>query len=170
MNPTIAQAKLMALHANTASLCWTDAVVNFTNNNVPVEVITRLEELWGTTKVIGNQVYEVGKILVMKIIEFIVANPQMAIGAVIGAAVGSLTHAIPWIGPMLAPLTMAIGSFFGAVAGHRLDKIAKGELDSFNNSNIFADLVTAAKAFWLGIVEIFKALRQHFQDEVKIVE
>lgn len=168
MNPTIAEAKLMALHANAVDMNWTDAVVNFTNNNVPVEVITRLKELWGTTKIIGEQVYEVGKILVMKIIEFILANPKMAIGAVIGAAVGSLTNAIPWIGSMLAPLSMAIGSFFGAVAGHRLDKIAKGELDSFNNSNIFADLITVAKEFWIVIVEIFKALKNHFQDGVLV--
>ena len=168
MNPTIAQAKLMALHADTADMNWTDAVVNFTNNNVPVEVITRLEELWGTTKIIGEQVYEIGKILVMKIIEFILANPKMAIGLVIGVAVGSLTNAIPWIGAIIAPLAMAIGGFFGAVTGHKLDKIAKGELDGFNNSNVFADLITLAKEFWMVIVEIFKALKEHFQDGVMV--
>ena len=162
MNATMAQMDLMALQAETKGMKWLDAVVHFTNNGVPAEVVTRLQELWEVTKTIGEQVYEIGKILVMKIIEFIIANPGLAIGAVLGVAVGSLTNMIPWIGAIIAPVAMAIGGFFGAVAGHRLDKVAKGELSSYNDSSIFADLITLAKEFWKNLVEIFNALKEHF--------
>lgn len=160
MNSNMAQVKLMALHADTSKMSWTDAVVHFTNNGIPPEVVTRLKDLWEVTKTIGEQVYEIGKILVIKIIEFIMANPGMAIGAVLGAAVGSLTSMIPWIGVMIAPLATSIGAFFGAIAGHRLDKLAKGELNSYKDSSMFADLITIAKEFWKTIVEIFQALKE----------
>ena len=164
MNENLAQMKLMGMQADTKNINWIEAVVNFTNNNVPAEVVTRLKELWETTKTIAGQVYEIGKILVMKIIEFILANPNMAIGAVIGVAIGSLTNMIPFIGTMLAPLAMAIGAFFGAVAGHRLDKLVKGEITSFKDSNIFADLISVSKEFWKLLSEVFQALKIHFTD------
>jgi hypothetical protein len=162
MNANTAQMKLMALQSNTKDTNWIDAVVEFTNRGIPPEVVTRLQELWDVTKIIGGQVYEVGKILVMKIIEFILLNPKMVVGAVIGVAIGSLTNFIPFIGPMLAPLAIAVGLFFGAVAGHRLDKIAKGEMSGFHDTGILADLITMAQEFWRGIVEIFTALKEHF--------
>ncbi len=166
MNATMAQMDLMVLQTETKGMKWLDAVVSLTNKGIPPEVVTRLQELWEVTKTIGEQVYEVGKILVMKIIEFIMANPQLAIGAVLGVAVGSLTSMIPWIGTMIAPVAMAIGGFFGAIAGHRLDKIAKGELSSYKDSSIFADLITIAKEFWKNLAEIFNALKEHFTKEV----
>jgi len=162
MNATLAQTDLMVLQAQTKGQQWLDAVVTFTNKGVPPEVITRLQELWEVTKTIGEQVFEIGKIIVIKLIDFIIANPSLAIGLALGAAIGSLTSMIPFIGPIIAPLATAIGAFFGAVAGHRLDKIAKGELDSFNSSNIFADAITIAKEFWKSIVEIFQALKEYF--------
>jgi hypothetical protein len=164
MNPNMAQIDLMVMQTEVKDKKWLDAVVEFTNKGVPPEVVMRLQELWEVTKTIGNQVYEVGKILVMKIIEFIMANPGMAIGVVLGVAVGSLTNMIPWIGTIMAPIAMAIGGFFGAVAGHRLDKLAKGEIKSYKDSSLFADLITTAKEFWRGLVEIFMALKEHFVD------
>ena len=164
MTENVAQMELMVLSNQNKGMKWLDAVVKLTNKDIPAEVVTRLQDLWETTKTISGQVYEVGKILVMKIIEFILANPKMAIGAVLGVAVGSLVNMIPWVGTMLAPLAMAIGAFFGAIAGHRLDKLAKGELTSYNDSSIFADLITIAKEFWKVIVEIFKALKTHFEN------
>jgi len=164
MNSNIAQMKLMALQADTKDISWVEAVVNFTNRGVPPEVVTRLKELWETTKSIGKQVYEVGKIIVMKIIQFITDNPNMAIGVLMGISIGSLINMIPWIGPILAPLAMVVGAFFGAVAGHRLDKIAKGEINDFKDGSVFADLITIAKASWKLIVDIFVALKEHFMD------
>lgn len=57
---------------------------------------------------------------------------------------------------------MAISGFFGVVTGHRLDKIAQGELNSYEDSDIFADLITMSKEFWKTIVEIFNALKEYF--------
>ncbi len=162
MNSNVAEIKLMALQADTKDITWVDAVVNFTNNGVPPEIITRLKELWETTKSIGEQVYEVGKIIVMKLIQFILDNRNMAIGLVLGIGVGSLINMIPWIGTILAPLAMAIGGFFGAIAGHRLDKIAKGDMNDLKDSDIFTDFITMAKEAWKLIVDIFSALKDHF--------
>ena len=166
MNPNMAQIDLMGLQSKVADITWLDAVVNFTNNNVPPEVITRLKELWEVTKVIGKQVYAIGKIIVMQLIDFMLQNSGMAIGAVLGAALGSLVNIIPAIGPILAPVAIAIGTFMGTVAGHRLDKLAKGELASYSDTDIFADLITIAKEFWKHFVEIFRTLKDHFEEGI----
>jgi hypothetical protein len=167
MTQTIAQTKLMALHADAAQKEWTDAVVIFVNKNVPPEVVMRLKDLWDQTKKIGQQVYAIGKIIVMKIIDFIMRNPHALVGALIGVAVGSLFNMIPWIGPLIAPLAMAIGGAFGAIAGHRLDKLARGELDSYSDSELFADLITMAKEMWRGLSEIFSALKDYFINNIE---
>jgi len=164
MNTDIAEMKLMVLESETKAMTWLDLVVILTNNGIPPEITMRLKEIWETTKNIGKQIFHIGKIIVTKIIEFVQANPNMAIGLVIGVAIGSLTSAIPWIGPILAPLTMVIGGFAGAISGHRLDKIAKGQMSEERGSDFFADLITMAKEFWRGIVEIFQALNEHLRN------
>lgn len=162
MNVNTAQMDLMVSQVDIANKEWIDVVTILTNRGLPSEIVMRLEDLWHVTKIIGKQVYEIGKIIVMKIIDFVMKNPNMVIGAIIGMAVGSLANLIPIIGYLLAPLLMALGAAGFALAGHRLDKINKDEISSYQDSDLPTDMITMLKEMWKGLVEIFEALKEYF--------
>jgi hypothetical protein len=84
---------------------------------------------------------EVGKIIVIKIIEFLKANPKLAASLAIGAAVYLLAHAIPFIGPLLAPLLAAAAAIY-----------AFGTLSSLD------DVIKMAKEFFALLVSVFNAV------------
>lgn len=103
------------------------------DSGLPHEVTIRLHELASYTKKSGNKVLAVGKIVLIKILEFVKAHPFLVmgagIGAVVGAAVASLITAVPLLGQLLAPVAMALGitiTAIGAVTGHRMDKCFQG--------------------------------------------
>ncbi|MEA3522786.1 MAG: hypothetical protein U9R50_07405, partial [Campylobacterota bacterium] len=76
-----------------------------------------------TAKDIAGKTIEVGKIIVMKIIDFIKENPTLSIGMAIGGAVGALAAFIPFIGPFIAPLTVGLGVAAGAIIGNQLSDV-----------------------------------------------
>jgi hypothetical protein len=84
---------------------------------------------------------EVGKIIVMKIIEFLKANPKLAASLAIGAAVYLLAHAIPFIGPLLAPLLAAAAAMY-----------------TFGTLSSLDDVIKLAKEFFSFMVDIFNAV------------
>jgi hypothetical protein len=90
------------------------------------EIVFRLERVWEYTKRVGQRVMHIGRLVLVKIIEFIEAHPQMCIGAALGAAVGALASGLPILGSVLAPVIIVIGSIFGAVVGHDLDREEAG--------------------------------------------
>lgn len=130
-----AQANLkMALwQVDADSMTSSDLYAWLVDSGLPHEVTIRLHELASYTKKSGNKVLAVGKIVLIKILEFVKAHPFLVIGAgigaVVGAAVASLITAVPILGQLLAPVAMALGitiTAIGAVAGHRLDKCFQG--------------------------------------------
>jgi len=159
MTTTEAKIELMMLNADTNNLDWTDMLTLLHSRGAPLELVTRMEELWDVTKVVAGKVVNIGRVILLQIWEFVKANPTMILGAVIGAAIGSLVNMIPFIGQFLAPIAMAIGTTIGALVGHRLDKVAAGE---FVSGSIFEDLITAAKRFFQFIVDIFLALKDEY--------
>ena len=115
---------------------------------LPIEVVTRLDDLWDDTKVIAGRVITVGKIIFCRILEFIKTYPHAAIGTLIGAAIGALVNGVPLLGPLLAPLTSGLGAIMGAVAGATLDT-GKGDLQS---------IILVAKDFFWMLIDIFNTL------------
>lgn len=115
---------------------------------LPIEVVTRLDDLWDDTKVIAGRVITVGKIIFCRILEFIKTYPHAAIGALIGAAVGALLNGVPLLGPWLAPISTSLGAVVGAVGGAQLDT-GKGDLQS---------VIIVAKDFFMMIIDIFNAI------------
>jgi ElaB/YqjD/DUF883 family membrane-anchored ribosome-binding protein len=100
---------------------------------LPQEVVSRLHELITFTKKVTGKVYAIGKIVLLKIIEFVKAHPFLVvgagIGAVIGAAIAGLITSIPFVGPLLAPLAKVLGitiATVGMVLGHNLDRQFQG--------------------------------------------
>lgn len=100
---------------------------------LPEEVVSRLHELITFTKKVSGKVFAVGKIVLLKILDFVKAHPFLVvgagIGAVIGAAITGLITSIPFLGQLLAPVAAVLGITvfaIGAVVGHRLDKQFQG--------------------------------------------
>jgi len=159
MSPTAATLEVSMLHADANTFNFSEIAVDLATRKLPLEVVTRLQSLWDTTKIIAGEVITTGRIIVLKIWEFIKENTNMAIGVVIGAAIGALVGLIPFIGPLLAPIAMAIGATVGGLTGGRMDDIAKG----VNVTNtMFEDLISAAKKFYALLAEIFNALKENY--------
>ncbi len=152
---TEAKLELMILNSQTNQLDWVDMATLLHSRGAPLELVTRTEDLWEKTKIIAGKVVNIGRVIIMKIWEFIKANPHMIIGAILGAAFGALVGMIPFIGPLLAPIAMTIGM----LNGHRLDKIAEGQRVQYS---IIEDLITVAKRFFRLIADIFLALRDEY--------
>lgn len=115
---------------------------------LPIDVVTRLDDLWDDTKLVAGRVITVGKIIFCRILEFIKAYPHAAIGALVGAAIGALTNGVPLLGPLLAPITSGLGAIVGAVGGATLDT-GKGDIQS---------IILVAKDFFMMLIDIFNAI------------
>ncbi len=137
LNSEQAMLEFTLLNAETTGQSFDDVVLEGLQRGLPPELLTRMKSLWEMTKQIGGEVIEVGKIIVMKIIEFLKANPKLAASLAIGAAVYLLAHAIPVIGPLLAAVA-AIYAF--------------GTLSSLD------DVINLAKEFFALLVEIFNTV------------
>ena len=142
-----------------SNLEWVDIVTMLNNRGAKLELVTRMQELWEKTKIIAGEVVNVGRIIVIKIWEFIKANPNMFLGIAIGAAIGALVGLIPFVGQILAPIAMAIGATVGALAGSRLDAMEHGE--NYTDS-MFGDLIRVAKKFFQLLADIFMALKDSY--------
>jgi hypothetical protein len=151
--------ELFDLNSEVHNLEWVDIVTLLNNRGAKLELVTRMQDLWEKTKIIAGEVVNVGRILVMKIWEFVKANPNMFLGIAIGAAIGALANMIPFVGQILAPIAIAIGATVGALAGHRLDKIEGGETVT---GSMFEDIITLAKRFFKLLADIFMALKDAY--------
>lgn len=120
---------------------------------LPKEVASRLHDLLTKTAYAAGKTIHIGKIIIVKILEFVKAHPflvtGLGVGAVVGSAIAALLTGIPFIGPLLAPIAAALGitiTVAGAVIGHGLDKALPG----------FGQTVAEiAQEFFKLIVEIF---------------
>ena len=132
-------------NAEASGQSFDDVVVDGISGGLPPEVLTRMNDLWEKTQEIGGEVIEVGKIIVMKIIEFIRAHPKLGASLALGAAVYVLAHAIPFIGPLLAPLLAAGTTLY-----------AYGKVSSLDES------IKLANEFFQLLVDIFNAAASHW--------
>jgi len=157
-----AKLKLTILNSNAIELDRVDTVTQLTNMGLPQEVITRIEDLWEKTKIIGGQVIHIGKVILAEIMKFIKENPHLAVGVAIGAALGALTSLIPFIGPLLAPLVTAVSVVVGGIAGLRLDR---GEDPREDIIGVTQELILIAKKFFELFANILNVLQGEFSQE-----
>ena len=151
-----AELELALLQADADSMTSSDLYVWLLNCGLPPEVVAKLHELIGKTRKVGEKVIAVGKIVIMKIIEFVKENPNLAIGLAVGAVIGVLVSAIPFLGSLLAPIAVALG----LIAGHRLDRMAAGEdvSSNLNLGTIAEDVIQIARKFLTLLIEIFNLI------------
>lgn len=164
-----AKMDLLMLHSKAENFSVIDFVTELINKGLPNEIVTRLQLLANQVKYIGEQSINIGKIILMKLWEFINENPNLAIGFAIGLGLsvlsGMLLSIIPligtWLAGVIAPIVAIITIPVGTLKGQRLDKIAKGEPVS---DSILEDLITITKKFWALIVDIFTAVKEELKD------
>jgi len=159
-----AQLELALLNVKALDLDRLDVFTLFINADIPQEIVFRLEELWDKTKIVGEKIIHIGRIIILEIIRFIEKNPNLAIGVALGAAVGSIVSLIPFLGPALAPLTIALGAAFGGVMGSRLDRAQKpGHLVEM----ISQEAIIIARRFFELLANIFNALKDDLTSNAK---
>lgn len=146
MTPEQGLLQLSELNAQAKDRPFAEVLVDLLNRKVPTEIVTRLEDLWEITKKAGGEIIQIGKIIVLQIVDFVRANPDIAIALAIGGAAGALIGLIPYIGPFLQPLMTAVVAIL--VAGRQ-----KGALE---------DAVLLAKKFYELLANIFMAVRQYW--------
>ena len=152
MNINEAKLDLVVIEGDIVEESKLDLVTRLTNSGLPQEVVTRVSQLWDVTKKIGDEIYQIGKIIISKIMAFLKANPNLTAGIAVGLAVGIL---IPFVGPILMPLAIAIG----AVLGVRLDNYEQGSPMAVDAIGVSHEVVMMARKFFDLIIEIFDAVQ-----------
>ncbi len=171
MDKVKGQFELLGLQAKAAKLEELDFITMFTNLGLPQEVITRLQGLFNEVKEIGGQTINIGKIIIMKLIEFVNENPNMAIGLAVGMGlsilVGMLTSTIPiigvWLNGIVVPLVALITIPIGVLRGHRLDKALDNK--EYVGDSLYEDMITVIKKFWELLVDIFSAVKDTLNEK-----
>ena len=155
LTPAQANFELALLNAEAESVASSDIYAWLRESGVPSEVAIRLKSLIDVTSKVADHVIKVGKIILIKIIEFVRAHPNLAVGMAIGAAIGALVAWVPLLGPYLAGVVIAIG----AVAGHRLDKSTTGQPNNGKGDLIAVsqELIEIARAFLTLLIDILNA-------------
>lgn len=148
--------KLALWNAEAESIKSSDLYMQLQELGLPEEVVTRLHELVTFTKKVSGKAISIGKIVLLKILEFVKAHPFLVtsagIGAVVGAAVAGLITAIPFIGQLLAPIAAVLGITIvgaSAVMGHNLDK----KFPTVGN-----DIVEIAQHFFALLADVFNTV------------
>jgi len=130
---------------------------------LPEEIVARLHDLILKVQQVAGKVIHIGKIILIKLLEFVEEHfflvAGAGIGAVLGAALAGLITSIPIVGQLLAPIATALGltvTALGAIAGNELDKA----IPNFGKS-----LVDTAKEFFNLFASILSAI---FDDQQSI--
>ncbi len=151
-----ANLKLALWNAEAESIKSSELYAQLQELRLPEEIVSRLHELITFTKKIAGKVFAVGKIVLLKILEFVKSHPFLVvaagIGAVIGSAVAGLITSIPVLGQLLAPVATVLGitvTTIGAVVGHRLDKQFQG---------VGEDIFEIAQQFFSLLANVFNTI------------
>ncbi|AZP70705.1 hypothetical protein EJJ20_11410 [Pseudomonas poae] len=142
-----AEFELALMQAESDSMASSDLCIWLRECGLSPEIAVRLKELVNVTQRIGNKVVSIGKLIVMKLREFITAHKGLAIGTVLGAAIASLVAAIPLLGSILAPLGALLGLTI-AVAGHQSDKQPTGSGAGVNLLELPQNLIEIARTYF----------------------
>lgn len=154
MKPEVALLELTLMNAEAEEESFEKFFVRGTKMGIPVELLTRLSELWEQVQVIGGHVIAVGKIVVERIFAFLRANPRLPIGAAVGLIVWHLLTTIPLIGPLLRPLALLL-EVVGAGYGAALEKHA--------NPSALNALSALVEKFFELLCSVFDGVKQYVE-------
>jgi hypothetical protein len=156
-----ANLELALLQVEADSVSSSDLYLWLRESGLPPEIAIRLKDLIDFTKKVGEKILSLGKIIVMKLIEFARKNPNLIIGMALGASLSFLVSAVPYLGPILALVAAPFGIAVGALAGHRMDM---GRTDkSIGLIEITQDTISLAKEFFALFSETLLAFANEFR-------
>ncbi len=160
LTPAQANLELTLLNAEAESVASSDFFIWLSESGLPHEVAIRLKNLVDIVERNGNRIISIGKIILIKIMEFVKVHPNLAIGIAVGAAIGALIFMVPFLGSYLAPTAILLGVSIGAIAGHRLDKIEQEHAVNTNMDPIAIgqDVIEIAKEFFKLLIDIFNTV------------
>jgi len=153
-----ALSELVNLDGQYADWSRTDMFTYLVDRGLPLSLATRMEELWDKTKMIGQRVISIGKIIVLRILDFVEQHTNLAIGVAIGAAIGALVSLIPFIGHFLAPIAALFGIAVVGFQGHMIDLA----IQNGYRAGISEGIITLAKVFFQLFSDIINALKGEF--------
>ena len=126
---------------------------------VKVEFDRKMATLFQQTKIIAGKLVNIGRIIFAKLYQFITENPNMALGTIIGAVLGSFLGMVPLIGGILS----IVATFLGAAIGGYLDLLNKGGREADTTlEKVIAGAAHTTKEFFKLLKEIFIALKNDF--------
>lgn len=146
MTEATADLELTVLNAEASSASFDNAMIDAMKRGLPPEIAARLEALWDKTATVAGEVVAVGKIIVMKILAFLKAHPELSAALGVAAAAYLLFQLVPYIGPLLAP----IAALFSGVAVMSKTSDVEGAIQT-------------AKDFFALLVGIFNTLKDRYQ-------
>ncbi|MEA3522262.1 MAG: hypothetical protein U9R50_04755 [Campylobacterota bacterium] len=150
---------LMSMESKAKQKTALDIFNEFTKMGLSQEVVSALKEISiKTAKDIAGKTIEIGKIIVMKIIDFIKENPGLAIGAAIGGAIGALSFFIPFIGAFVGPIGTYLGAGIGGLIGNKIQNTHEGKLNSGGLAGEIENAMNIAKKFFNLLKEIFLSI------------
>lgn len=149
--------ELALMQAESDSVASSDLYIWLRECGLSPEIAVRLKELVNVTQRIGNRVVSIGKLIVMKLRDFILEHKGLAIGTVLGAAIASLVSAIPLLGSLLAPLGALLGLAI-AVTGHQSDKHPTGDGGGVSLLELPQNLIEIARAFFVLFIETLQVV------------
>ncbi len=155
LKANVALLELSLINAETSDASFDDVTIEALKRGVPAEIVTRLSEIWEKAWVIGGELVGVGKIIVRKILDFLIANPKIAVGGALGACATMIVASVPFIGSMLAPLVASIFMLYGAGVG------ATAQNGIYSMSPVSAAYELAQKFFEL-LISIFNGVKEHW--------
>ncbi len=158
MTKTQADLDLILLNAEVGSVASSDLYIWLRESGLPSEVAIRLKSLIDTTKKVADQVINIGKIILIKIIEFVKEHPNLATGIAVGVALGVIASMVPFLGSILSPIAIALGVSVGAIVGHRMDKTDKENAvntDLNLTTTVTQDIIEIARYFFELLIDIF---------------
>jgi len=158
MTKTQADLDLILLNAEVGTVASSDLYIWLRESGLPSEVAIRLKSLIDTTKKVADQVINIGKIILIKIIEFVKEHPNLATGIAVGVALGVIASMVPFLGSILSPIAIALGVSVGAIVGHRMDKTDKENAvntDLNLTTTVTQDIIEIARYFFELLIDIF---------------
>lgn len=147
-----AQVELFLLESKAKAMSDADFLAWLTHLGVAPEITARLRHLWEKTCRFGQKALRIGRIVVMKIIEFIKEHPNLTIGLALAAAATSLVTLVPFLGPLLQPLVGTLGTFIAVLGGTSMDH---PELADKGLTGVAQQAITLAKDFFRLLASIF---------------
>lgn len=162
MSRSQAALEIALLQVEANSISSSDLYIWLRECGLPSEIAVRLKDLIGVTRRIGDKLVCVGKLIIVKLMEFIKKHPGLVVGVAVGAVLSTLIVAIPFLGPLLAPIAIPLGVTVGAVSGHRIDTGISAD-EGTGLIHVTQDVIEIVQAFFQLFIETFQALT----DEIK---